>query len=102
MSWTPRIWDTHWVIKHEPYYTEAGGCFQPSMRIDEGRLKQLMAQTAHADMQSACHWACCLRETLINSVRSFDTPRRSGRTENDRPKRNNQHFLRREWLIALK
>ena len=42
ISWAPRLWETHWTVKHEPYYTEATGCFQPFMRIDEGRSAEPM------------------------------------------------------------
>ncbi len=29
---------THPCLKHEPYYTETEGCFQPFLKIDEGKI----------------------------------------------------------------
>lgn len=33
-SQTPPVWENHWVIKREPYFTEASGCFSPLSEIN--------------------------------------------------------------------
>jgi hypothetical protein len=42
VSAAPPKWENHWVIKQEPYFTEASGCFQPFMKINEGFAIELM------------------------------------------------------------
>jgi hypothetical protein len=44
VSATPRVWETVWAIKQEPYFTDADGCFQPFAAIDEGVITESFSE----------------------------------------------------------